>query len=233
MAPRKGFLPFTRVLSDELTRERKWYVLTPAVCGTSPAQYFPKSAVEQSFRDEFKTDETVFDGKAVSDVEVVVSLFGLLAILFCNQASKTCFLKDHTFGRLNIFLNDLDFSAVLPDKPANIDVPIQMSVPAATPQANVKRPRVARKLSMPGQTPVSKQKGNDKAPLPATLPQNNSKRPAPHKPQPNLKEISEKADIDTPEKKLLITKRGQRLIGKLDALCDERRESLSTILSYL
>ena len=242
MAPRKGFSPFTRVISDELTRERKWYVLTPAVCGTSPAQYFRKSAVVQSFRDEFKmlkrdtlrlTNETVFDGKAVSDVEVVVSSFGLLAVLFRQQASKSCFLKDHTFGRLKMFLNDLDFSAVLPDEPANIDVPIQMSVPAATPQANVKRPRVARKLSMPGQTPVSKQKGNDEATLPATPPQNSSKRPAPHKPSPNLKEISENADIDTPEKKLLITKRGQRLIGELNALCDERRESLSTILSYL
>ena len=170
MAPRKDFLPFTRVICDKLTRERKWYVLTPAVCGTSPAQYFCKSTVAQGFRDEFKTDETVFDRKAVSDMEVVVSLFGLLAVLFRQQASKTCFLKDHMFGRLKIFLDDLDFSAVLPDEPANTDVSIQMSVPAATPQPNVKRPRVARKLSMPGQTPVSKQKGNDKAPLPPTLP---------------------------------------------------------------
>ena len=30
-----------------------------------------------------------------------------------------------------------------------------------------------------------------------------------------------------------MTKRGQRLIGELNALCDERRESLSMILSYL
>ena len=50
---------------------------------------------------------------------------------------------------------------------------------------------------------------------------------------PNTREICANSDIDTPEKKLLITKRGQQLISRVNKVCEERRESLSTVLSFL
>ena len=67
-------------------------MLTSSVCGTGPSQYFKKSSVVQSFPDKFKMvsrdtlrvaddAKTVFEGKAVSDFEVVVSSFGLFAVL--------------------------------------------------------------------------------------------------------------------------------------------------------
>ena len=91
MAPRKGFSPFARVISDGLpSLEKYWYVLTASVCGNSPSQFYKKSGVVQSFPEEFKmvqretlrlADETVFDAKAYGNCEVVASSFGLLVVL--------------------------------------------------------------------------------------------------------------------------------------------------------
>ena len=37
---------------------------------------------------------------------------------------------------------------------------------------------------------------------------------------PNIKDICQNSEIDTPEKELLIKKRGQHLISQVNALCD-------------
>ena len=58
-------------------------------------------------------DEAMFDGKAVSDFEVVGPLsFGLLAVLFRQQTQKISFQKDLRFGPLKEFVNGLEFSAL-------------------------------------------------------------------------------------------------------------------------
>ena len=101
MALRKGFSPSIHVIRDELLsleRKRNCYLLTTSVCGgSSPCQYFEKNSVIQIFPDEFKmvkratlclADEAMFNGKAVSDFEAVVSSFGLLPLLF-RQEAKT------------------------------------------------------------------------------------------------------------------------------------------------
>ena len=48
-----------------------------------------------------------------------------------------------------------------------------------------------------------------------------------------MKEICKNSDIDTPEKKLLITKRGQQLISRVNALCEEKEESLTIVPLFL
>ena len=228
MAPRKGFSPFTRVISDELfSLERNWYVLTASICGGStPCQYFRKNAVVQIFPDEFRmvkratlrlADEVMFDGKAVSEFEVVASSFGLLAVLFRQQAQKSSFRKDQRFSRLKEFLNDLDFSALsVEHETFTRGTPFPQTTPSSKDQ---QRPRVARKLSMPA---------------PQTPPVKGESVENPHQNfSPNMREICANSDIDTPEKKLLITKRGQQLISRVNEVCEERRESLSTVLSFL
>ena len=111
MAPRKGFSPFTRVISDELNSlagKRKWYVLSSRICGSSPAQYYKKSSVVEKFPVEFRivrqeslrlVDNSVFDGKAVSESEVVVSSFGFLAVLLQQQFRKSPFMNEEEFDR--------------------------------------------------------------------------------------------------------------------------------------
>ena len=244
MAPRKGFSPFARVIGDELpSLEKYWYVLTASVCGNSPSQFYKKSGVVQSFPEEFKmvqretlrlADETVFDAKAYGNCEVVASSFGLLVVLLRQQSLKNLFASDSSFGRLREFLNGLDFCC-LADETAgeavtrDAAVSAVAPVPKSTPSGNEPprpRPRAARKLTLPPPLP-SKTVQNTPPPCSSRI----SKQQ--NRPSPNMKEISENTEIDTPEKKLLITKRGQQLIGQLQAVCEEKRESLSTVLSYL
>ena len=92
-------------------------------------------------------DEAMFDGKAVSDFEVVASSFGLLAVLFRQQAQKSSFQKDQRFSRLKEFLNGLDFSALSIERET---ITRGTPFPPTTPSKDKHRPRVARKLSMPG-----------------------------------------------------------------------------------
>ena len=241
MAPRKGFSPFTRVISDELiSLQRNWYVLTTSVCGgTGPCQYFRKNSVVQSFPDEFKLvnratlrlveEEAMFDGKAVSEVEVVAPSFGLLAVLFRQQAQKSSFQKDPSFGLLKGFLNGRDFSvlsAVEHHEAITRGTPFPATMPSRKDQP---RPRVARKLTLPAPSPVKGEAVENR--LAMTPKQSGGK--VEQNSSPNMKEICENSEIDTPEKKLLITKRGQQLINQVNAACEEKRESLSTVLSFL
>ena len=203
MTLRKGCSPLTRIISDELlSLERNWYVLTTSICGGStPRQYFLKTSVVQIFPDEFKTmkratlrlaNEAMFDGKAVLDFEVVASSFGLLAVLFRQQAQKNSFHKDQRFSRLKEFLNGLDFSALLVEHETfTRGTPFPQTTPSTKDQH---RPRIAQKLTMPApQTPPVKGESAEHHLQNST---------------PNTREIY--ANFD----KLLITKRGQQLISE-------------------
>ena len=53
MAPRKGFGPFTRVISADLSDEKNWYVLSHRICAMSPLRYFKKNAVVLAYPEEF------------------------------------------------------------------------------------------------------------------------------------------------------------------------------------
>ena len=145
-----------------------------------------------------------------------------------QQAQKSSFQKDQRFSRLKEFLNGLDFSALSIERET---ITRGTPFPPTTPSKDKHRPRVARKLSMPSpQTlPVKGEPAENSLPMTPHQTGGNKKQNS----SPNMREICENSDIDTPEKKLLITKRGQQLISRVNALCEERRESLSTVLSFL
>lgn len=50
---------------------------------------------------------------------------------------------------------------------------------------------------------------------------------------PNLKEICQNTDIDTPEKALMVEKCGHHVIKDIHEVCDRYWESLSNVLSYM
>ena len=82
---------------------------------------FSKNVVVQSFPKEFKmveratlqqVDGSMFNANIMPDFVVVVSLFGILAVLFWQQTRKSSLLKDPRFGFLRTLLNDLDFGVL-------------------------------------------------------------------------------------------------------------------------
>ena len=83
---------------------------------------FSKNVVVQSFPEEFKmveratlqqVDGSMFNANIMPDFVVVVSLFGILAVLFQQQTQKSSLLKDPRFGFLRTLLNDLDLVCCL------------------------------------------------------------------------------------------------------------------------
>ena len=79
---------------------------------------FSKNVVVQSFPEEFKmveratlqqVDGSMFNANIMPDFVVMVSLFGILAVLFWQQTQKSSLLKDPRFGFLRTLLNDPDF----------------------------------------------------------------------------------------------------------------------------
>ena len=82
---------------------------------------FSKNVVVQSFPEEFKmveratlqqVDGSMFNANIMPDFVVVVSLFGILAVLFWQQTRKSSLLKDPRFGFLRTLLNGLDFGVL-------------------------------------------------------------------------------------------------------------------------
>ena len=82
---------------------------------------FSKNVVVQSFPEEFKmveratlqqVDGSMFNANIMPDFVVVVSLFGILAVLFWQQTRKSSLLKDPRFGFLRTLLNDPDFGVL-------------------------------------------------------------------------------------------------------------------------
>ena len=50
---------------------------------------------------------------------------------------------------------------------------------------------------------------------------------------PNMKEICQNADINTPEKTLLLKKRAKRVFQRVSDVCEQNRESLASILGNM
>ena len=153
--------------------------------------------------------------------------FGLLTVLFRQQAQKSSFQKDPSFGLLKVFLNSLDFSALsaVEHEAITRGTPFPATMPSRKDQP---WPRVAQKLTFTAPPPVKGEAVENT--LAMTLKQSSGN--VRQNSSPNMKEICENLEIDTPEKKLLITKWGQQLISQVNALCEEKRESLSTVQSF-
>ena len=146
MAPRKGFSPFTRVISPELNPQLNWYILCSRVCGSTPTQYYKRSPVVASFPGDFQTIDSAHirlqDGrhpnkKSSNATEIVCSSFGLITTLLRRSSSESSEL----ISQLRDLLNIVDLSNISVDE-------------GKEREAN-KRPRASRRLEMPT-TPTNK-----------------------------------------------------------------------------
>ena len=180
----------------------------------TPVQFFKKSALVCNFPEEFSrvrrnllrlVDGTSVEGKG-SDDEIVASTFGLVAILLRQKRNANAG-DETTFTLLKEFLNSLDLSVI----PCGED-------------AGAGRPRAARRLAMPSSPQPS-------CSIVMTPPSSGIK--AGEVLSPNMKEISECKDLDTPEKSFLLKQRSERVIRDINDVCDNHRESLSTVLSHM
>ena len=99
-------------------------------------------------------------------------------------------------------------------------------------------PPVARRLNLPP-TPdaASNETGRTNSfPLSDVLKTQSSSRIKTHLPaksSPNLAEMCNDSDLDTPEKTLMVEKRGKLVINDINEVCERHRESLATVLSYV
>ena len=121
MALRKGFGPFTRIISADLSEEKNWYVLSHRICATSPLRYFKKNVVVLAYPKEFAQvgmkslrliDGSIYRGKACSEMEVVASSFGLLAVLLWQHLDKNALQEDRDLSGLKEYINGLDLSCI-------------------------------------------------------------------------------------------------------------------------
>ena len=209
MAPRKGLSPFSHVIGNELNSlERYWYLLSSSLCGISPCQYLRKNVVVLSFPKEFKmveratlrqVNECMFDTNVVPDFVVVASSFGILTVLFWQQIQKSSLLKESRFSFLRTFLNDLDFGA-LPRQHEEITRGTPFADPATIPSRNQSQPHVAHKLSL-NPSPVNVENAPPMTPKQSGQ---NGKQSA----SPDIKDICQDLEINSPEKELLIKKGG-------------------------
>lgn len=213
MASRKGFSTFSRVVSEGLSDQSYWYVLTTEICGVTPLQYLKRSPIVTTFPEAFcrieRSKLRLLDGrpfvnkKNSSAFEVVCSSFGLVsAILRKKTGSEE--RGSAAINKVKEFFNGLDLSSLKGD---GDDV-------------NCERPRAARRLTMPPQfnTPNAKE---THVLVDLTPPSSGSLR------SPNLKDISERNALETPEKTFLIKKRGLKFIGNYTSLQVHTRKYFS------
>ena len=142
------------------------------------------------------------------------------SLFYSGHKFKSSLLKESRFGFLRTFLNDLDFGA-LPRQHEEITRGTTFADPATIPSRNQSQPHVAHKLSL-NPSPVNVENAPPMTPK-------QSGQNGKHSVSPNIKDICQNSEIDTPEKELLIKNRGKQLISKVKALCEGKRESLSTV----
>lgn len=165
-----------------------------------------------------------YDGKACLEFETVASSLGLLAVILRQNQDKSTLQKDELFIRLKEFVNSLDFSTIT-TKGEGIQ------------EASNDRLRAARRLAMPS-TPVPDVSNKNTTGGISSLallktPSSSGVKGVFLKSLPNLKEISESSNLDTPEKSLMVKKRAKTVISDINKVCSKHRESLSTVLSYM
>ena len=152
--------------------------------------------------------------KTCSDLETVASSLGL--ILRQNQ-DKSSLQKDESFIRLKEFVNSLDFSSIITEGEG-----IQ--------EALNDHPRAPCRLGMLS-TPVPDVSDTNTTsgisnPALVKTPSSSGVKGVFVKSSPNLKDISESIDLDTPEKSLMFEKRAKTVISDINELCSKHRESL-------
>ncbi|XP_066025915.1 uncharacterized protein [Pocillopora verrucosa] len=221
MAPRKGFSPFTPVISPELSPQLTWFILSSKVCGSTPTQYFKRSPVVASFPSDFQRIDSAYirllDGRQYSNkkssnaTEIVCSSFGLITTLLRRSSSES----SEFISQLRDLLNSVDLS--------------EMSVDEK--KRRPSKQRTTTCFTMLGNANDTNEQdiicGHD------TPNSGNSQRAEKKNVSPNLKEISEKEDLDTPEKVLLMKQRSSRVIKDVHDVCERNRESLAMVLSNM
>ncbi|CAH3045526.1 unnamed protein product, partial [Porites lobata] len=184
-----------------------------------------RSPVVASFPGDFQTIDSAHirlqDGRHYSNkkssnaTEIVCSSFGLITTLLRRSSSES----SEFISRLRDLLNIIDLSNISVDEENEKEVN--------------KRPRASRRLEMPT-TPTNKTSSPSTSSVAMTPPNSgNSQRAENKNVSTNLKEISEKEDLDTPEKVLLMKQRSSRVIKDVHDVCDRNRESLAMVLSNM
>ena len=123
MTPRKGFSPFTRVISPELSPQLTWIILSSKVCGSTLTQHFKRSpSCCRQFPGDFQRIDSAYirlqDGRHYSNnkssnaTEIVCSSFGLITTLLCHSSSESSEL----ISQLRDLLNTVDLSKMSVDK---------------------------------------------------------------------------------------------------------------------
>ena len=167
---------------------------------STPTQYFKRSPVVTSFAGDFQRIDSAYirlqdarhysNKKSSNATEIVCSSFGLITTLLRRSSS----LESSEFiSPLRDLLNIVDLS--------NISVDEENESEAK------KRPRASRRLEMP-----TTQTNKTSSSLAMTPPNSGNSQRAESNISPNPNEISEKEDLDTPEKVLLMKQRSSRVI---------------------
>ena len=187
-------------------------------------RYFKQCPIVSRFPDDFHRVEScdlqLIDGphyekKNLSNgTEVVCSSFALLSVLLRQKTSSEV---SEASSKLRNFLNKLDLSVIAGEQDREV--------------ATEGRPRASRRLKMPI-TPPTKH-SQITSPVVMTPPKSGEKAEEKSFSSPNLKEISEKDDLDTPEKALLMKRRGSRVIKDVRDVWHKHRESLTMVLSNM
>lgn len=148
----------------------------------------------------------------------------MLAVLLRQHPDNSSLQKDGTLVRLKNFLNGLDLSCI------EGEVVIEGETSKLVLKAH-DRPRTARRLDMP---PTPDAAGNEKSTgdTSGTTSSDMLKTPSPSgvktrlptKNSPNLKEIRDDSDLDTPEKTLMVKKREKFVISDINEVCERHRE---------
>ena len=208
MAPRKGFSPFTRVISPELSPQLTRFILTSKVCGSMPTQYLMWLTVVASFPGDFQSIDSAYvrlqDGhhysnkKSSNATEIVCSSFGLITTLLCHSSSESSEL----ILLLRDLLNTVDLSETSVDK------------------ENKSKQRMTMCFMMLGNANDTPNSGN-------------LQRAEEKNVSPNLKEIRKREDLNTPEKVLLMNQRSSCIIKDVHDVCERNRESLVMVLSNM
>lgn len=222
MAPKKGCSPFTQIISPELSPQLSSYIPSLRVCGSTLTQYIKHLPVVASFPDDFQRIDSAYiqlqdrhhclNKQSSNAMEIVCSSFGFITTLLPHSSLKS----SEFISQLRDLLNTVDLSDISVDEQNES-------------QANKEQPRASQHLEMP-MTPRNKASSSVAMTSPYS---GNLKRAKNKNDSPNLKEISEKEDLDTSEKVLLMKKWSSRVIKNVHNVCERNGESLAMVLSNM
>ena len=187
-------------------------MLTTEICGITPLQYFKRSPIVTSFPEDFYRIESgkllLLDGhpfvnKKNSSAFEVVCSSFGLVSAILRKKTGCEERGSAAVFKGKEFLNGLDLSSLKGDSD---DMNWRLTMPPQFNTPNTKETPVSVDLTFPSSGNLS---------------------------SPNLKEISKRNDLETPEKTFLIKKRGSCILQDVQVICERSRENLSTVLSSM